>query len=112
MKTDAKIDMLHQSGLFGKGPSKMKARQSDITEDMEEEEEVELSMSTVSLYFCRRVHSVETPYLSSITMTTASLTSSPSTMKLSPEKTHPQRTQAGLRLRLQAKRRTLNSIAR
>lgn len=48
MKNDAKIDMLHQSGLFGKAPARSsRARPSDISEDMEEEE-VALSMTTVS----------------------------------------------------------------
>jgi hypothetical protein len=47
MKNDAKIDMLHQSGLFGKAPAKSRARPSDISEDMEEEE-VAQSMATVS----------------------------------------------------------------
>ncbi|KIM85470.1 hypothetical protein PILCRDRAFT_817501 [Piloderma croceum F 1598] len=45
MKNDAKIDMLHQSGLFGKAPAKSRARPSDISEDMEEEE-VTQSMTT------------------------------------------------------------------
>lgn len=46
MKTDAKIDMLHKSGLFGKGTAS-RARKSGISEDTEDEEEVELSMSVV-----------------------------------------------------------------
>lgn len=49
MKTDAKIDMLHQSGLFGKrSGARSKGRESEVTDEIEEEEEVELSMSTVS----------------------------------------------------------------
>lgn len=47
MKTDAKIDMLHQSGLFGnRGGARSKGRESKMTDDIEEE--VQLSMSTVS----------------------------------------------------------------
>lgn len=47
MKTDAKIDMLHQSGLFGKrSGARSKGRESEVTDEIEEE--VELSMSTVS----------------------------------------------------------------
>lgn len=38
MKTDAKIDMLHQSGLFGKhSGAKSKGRESEMTDDIEEE---------------------------------------------------------------------------
>jgi kinesin family member 20 len=49
MKTDAKIDMLHQSGLFGKSPAKLRrARKSDVSEDIEDEEEVARSISIVS----------------------------------------------------------------
>lgn len=47
MKTDAKIDMLHKSGLFGKGVSKPKTRKSNISEDTEDDEEVDFSMSIV-----------------------------------------------------------------
>jgi kinesin family protein 20 len=42
MKTDAKIDMLHQSGLFG---SPVKRRQPPSTQsDLSEEEDVEMSL--------------------------------------------------------------------
>lgn len=44
MKTDAKIDMLHRSGLFGKTPGKAKA---DI-EDMREEHDVDMSLVSIS----------------------------------------------------------------
>lgn len=54
MKTDAKIDMLHKSGLFGKSTSKPKPRKSNISEDTEDEEEVDFSMSIVSGNFNTR----------------------------------------------------------
>ncbi|KAI0318991.1 P-loop containing nucleoside triphosphate hydrolase protein [Amylostereum chailletii] len=41
MKMDAKIDMLHRSGLFGKTPGKAKR----VLEDMEEEENAERSIT-------------------------------------------------------------------
>jgi len=40
--------MLHQSGLFGKVTAKSKPRASDVSEDIDEEEEVARSMTTVS----------------------------------------------------------------
>ena len=40
MKMDAKIDMLHRSGLFGKTPGKAKR----VIEDLEEEEDVRMSI--------------------------------------------------------------------
>lgn len=40
MKIDAKIDMLHQSGLFGKTPGKSRR----VLEDLEDEEDVEMSI--------------------------------------------------------------------
>ncbi|KAJ7823570.1 kinesin-like protein [Mycena olivaceomarginata] len=44
MKTDAKIDMLHQSGLFG-SPVKRRQPERDLSEEEEEEEEdVEMSL--------------------------------------------------------------------
>jgi hypothetical protein len=49
MKMDAKIDMLHQSGLFGKGtPPSSASAMTNESEDIEDEEEVARSMSTVS----------------------------------------------------------------
>lgn len=42
MKTDAKIDMLHQSGLFG-SPTKT-SRHVSTYEDLSEEEDVEMSL--------------------------------------------------------------------
>lgn len=56
MKTDAKIDMLHRSGLFGKSESKSpskpkKTRPSYVSEDIKDEEEVDLSMSVVRNLF-------------------------------------------------------------
>jgi hypothetical protein len=33
MKTDAKIDMLHQSGMFGKSPTNSRTRKSDVSDD-------------------------------------------------------------------------------
>jgi hypothetical protein len=45
MKTDAKIDMLHQSGLFGNGTTNARTSVSDISEDVEEGQ----SVSVVSL---------------------------------------------------------------
>jgi hypothetical protein len=44
MKTDAKIDMLHHSGLFGRVTGKARDRTSDVSEDVD----AERSMSTVS----------------------------------------------------------------
>jgi len=41
MKTDAKIDMLHQSGLFG-SPTKRQLHQS--ASDISEEQDVEMSL--------------------------------------------------------------------
>lgn len=46
MKMDAKIDMLHQSGLFGKTPGKSKK----VLEDLKAEVDVE--MSIVSYFLC------------------------------------------------------------
>jgi hypothetical protein len=40
MKMDAKIDMLHRSGLFGKTPGRAKR----VVEDLQEEEDVRMSI--------------------------------------------------------------------
>lgn len=45
MKIDAKIDMLHQSGLFGKTPGKSRR----VLEDLEDEVDVEMSIVRSSL---------------------------------------------------------------
>jgi len=44
MKTDAKIDMLHQSGLFG---SPNKANRRTMVDDDMSEEEIDIEMSLV-----------------------------------------------------------------
>lgn len=50
MKTDAKIDMLHQSGLFG-SPVKRRQPERDLSEEEEEEEEdVEMSLVGVAAH--------------------------------------------------------------
>lgn len=48
-KTDAKIDMLHQSGLFG-SPTKA-SRHIPVDEDLSEEEDVEMSLVSVALIY-------------------------------------------------------------
>jgi len=45
--TDAKIDMLHQSGLFGSPVKRPAAALSNILEDEQEEEDVEKSLVSI-----------------------------------------------------------------
>lgn len=55
MKIDAKIDMLHQSGLFGKTPGKSRR----VLEDLEDEVDVEMSIVRSSLSYLTMGSSID-----------------------------------------------------